>query len=295
MNTHVVVTGARGMLGQDITRAFENRGARVTGLSKKELDITRETTCRQVLKDLRPNIVVNCAAFTKVDLCERERDLAYRVNALGPQNLSGICREIGAWLVHISTDYVFDGTATRPYLEDEKTNPVNVYGQSKLAGEKAVARAGGRYLIVRTSWLFGAGGPNFIATMLNLSENIDTLNVVNDQRGRPTFTMDLSKGILLLLDSGASGIVHCANSGSCTWFELCCYALKRAGKTGIEVIPVSSNRFERPAKRPAYSVLSIERFKTITSTTPRHWTEAVDSLLCENSPTTQETRFRTIG
>ncbi len=281
MKNRVVVTGAGGMLGRDVVKVLEEKGLDVTALSRKELDITEKGQCASLLKDIRPEIVINCAAFTKVDLCEEESTLAFNVNAKGPKNLADVCREIGTRLVHISTDYVFDGTSSRPYREDDHPNPINIYGKSKLQGEEAVRKSDSDHLIVRTSWLFGKNGPNFIRTMLKLSREKELVQVVYDQKGRPTYTMDLARGIALLIEKGAFGTVNFANSGSCSWYELCCFALKEAGIKNVKVVPVSSEVFKRPAKRPRYSVLDLSRFKAITGSYPRSWKEAVKGYLEE--------------
>ncbi len=289
MKNRVVVTGAGGMLGSDVVKVLEEQGLDVTALSRKELDITEKGQCASLLKDIRPEIVINCAAFTKVDLCEEESTLAFDVNAKGPKNLANVCREIGTKLVHISTDYVFDGTSSRPYKEDDQPNPLNIYGKSKLQGEEAVRKSDADHLIVRTSWLFGKNGPNFIRTMLKLSREKELVQVVNDQRGRPTYTMDLARGIALLIEKGAFGTVNFANSGSCSWYELCCFVLEQAGIKNVKVVPVSSEVFKRPAKRPRYSVLDLSRFKAITGSSPRSWKEAVKGYLKEIGALSQAT------
>ncbi len=289
MKNRVVVTGAGGMLGRDVVKVLEEQGLDVTALSRKELDITEKGQCASLLKDIRPEIVINCAAFTKVDLCEEESTLAFDVNAKGPKNLANVCREIGTKLVHISTDYVFDGTSSRPYKEDDQPNPLNIYGKSKLQGEEAVRKSDADHLIVRTSWLFGKNGPNFIRTMLKLSREKELVQVVNDQRGRPTYTMDLARGIALLIEKGAFGTVNFANSGSCSWYELCCFVLEQAGIKNVKVVPVSSEVFKRPAKRPRYSVLDLSRFKAITGSSPRSWKEAVKGYLKEIGALSQAT------
>ncbi len=281
MKNRVLVTGACGMLGKDVVKVLEERGLDVTALSRKELDITEKGQCASLLKDIRPEIVINCAAFTKVDLCEEESTLAFDVNAKGPKNLADVCKEIGTKLVHISTDYVFDGTSSRPYREDDQPNPINIYGKSKLQGEEAVRKSDSDHLIVRTSWLFGKNGPNFIRTMLKLSREKELVQVVDDQRGRPTYTKDLARGIALLIEKGAFGTVNLANSGSCSWYELCCLAFEQAGIKNVKVVPVSSEVFKRPAKRPRYSVLDLSRFKAITGSSPRSWKEAVKGYLEE--------------
>lgn len=280
MKPKALITGAAGMLGKDMAKALEE-AFEVIAMSKKRLDITDYTQVQKSFTSIAPEAVINCAAFTKVDLCEDQSQVAFDVNAKGPENLAKACKKLNIKLIHISTDYVFDGTATTPYREDHPPNPINVYGRSKLQGENYITQTCPNHLIVRTSWLFGKEGPNFIKTMLELSKTRESLQVVNDQMGRPTYTKDLSMAVLLLLKNNAQGIVHFANSGCCTWYDLCCYALKKAGRNKVNVEPISSDRFKRPAKRPKYSVLNLERFEKITGQRPRPWQEAVDSFLIE--------------
>ncbi len=278
--SRILVTGAKGMLGQDVVQAF-SKDYQVTALGRKELDITEGDKVASVLSDLKPQEVINCAAFTKVDLCEEEKELAFMVNATGPENLAKWCAKIGARLIHVSTDYVFDGSASSPYSEDHPTAPINVYGESKLSGEKAIIAQTEDFIIVRTSWLFGRGGPNFITTMLSLARERDQLQVVNDQKGRPTYTKDLAYGIRHLIEKDAKGIFHFANQGECTWFDLCKFSLEQSGIDHVELEPVTSDKFKRPARRPAYSVLALDKFEKVTSLKPRHWKEAVEDFLQE--------------
>ena len=273
----VLITGAKGMLGQDAVKAFREEFS-IFPFSHRELDITDLDQLRGKFREIMPDIVLNCAAYTKVDQCETERDMAFLVNGTGPLNLSIACKEVGAMLIHISTDYVFDGNFSFPIKEEERPSPINAYGESKLLGEKNIMENMNDFLIVRTSWLFGENGPNFIKTILGLSKERDSLSVVNDQRGSPTFTRDLAMGIRLLFEKGAKGIVNCTNTGACTWYELArfsCDFLKRQ----VRIEPIKSEEFRRPAKRPKYSVLSSKRFREITGKPMRHWQDAVSEYL----------------
>ncbi len=276
----LIVTGAGGMLGADVTRQFSS-DFKVTGLTRQDLDITDKKAVRQVFKHYRPEIVINCAAFTRVDDCESMKETAFSVNAEGPGNLASACRDSGALLVHISTDYVFDGSKKSPWKEDEPKAPLNIYGESKLQGEKRVEARCDNYLIIRTSWLFGLNGPNFIATMLNLSKKRDELSVVNDQEGSPTSTRDLAWGIKMLVMHDLRGVFHCCNSGSCTWFDLCRFVFEKRGIKGVTLKPVPSESFPRPAARPEYSVLDTSRFKKFTGRKMRPWQQAVSEYLSD--------------
>ena len=277
--SRVLVTGASGMLGYDVCKVF-SKGSDVFPFSHKELDITDEARIREVFKEIRPDIVINCAAYTQVDLCEEKKELAFKVNGQGVHNLSKMCDSFNAFLVHVSTDYVFSGKSKRPYKEDDDTSPINVYGASKLEGERKIQDTFDNYIIARTSWLFGKNGKNFIKTILELSKKLDVLRVVDDQIGRPTYTKDLAQGIKWLLDSGAKGIFHVANEGSCSWYELARFAIKEKG-IDAKIIPVDSNEFKRPAKRPSYSVLDTTKFKTTCGRSLRHWEDAVrDYVSC---------------
>ncbi len=276
----LIVTGAGGMLGADVTRQFSS-DFKVTGLTRQDLDITDKKAVRQVFKHYRPEIVINCAAFTRVDDCESMKETAFSVNAEGPGILASACRDSGALLVHISTDYVFDGSKKSPWKEDEPKAPLNIYGESKLQGEKRVEARCENYLIIRTSWLFGLNGPNFIATMLNLSKKRDELSVVNDQEGSPTSTRDLAWGIKMLVMHDLRGVFHCCNSGSCTWFYLCRFVFEKRGIKGVTLKPVPSESFPRPAARPEYSVLDTSRFKKFTGRKMRPWQQAVSEYLSD--------------
>ena len=250
----VMVTGAAEMLGRAVAREYANRGADVAVLARSDLDITDMARVRTQITTRRPEILVNCAAYTDVDGAESEAGRAYLVNGLGPRNLAVACRDTGAVLVHISTDYVFPGHRREAWGIYDRTRPLNVYGNSKLWGEKAVTGLTGAYYILRTSWLFGPGGKNFAATMLRLGRERDTVRVVNDQEGSPTFTPDLARVVADLSASGCYGIYHVTNRGSTTWYRLAREIFRLAG---LESKPVACTTadMDRPAPRPRYSVL----------------------------------------
>jgi dTDP-4-dehydrorhamnose reductase len=236
------------MLGQDVVRAA---GERALGFTRAELDVTDRAA---VADTLGGATVINCAAYTNVDGAEAEPDAAHAVNAEGARNVA----EVAARVVYVSTDYVFDGTKAGPYVESDPVNPLSAYGRSKLAGERATLTASPQSLIVRTAWLFGAGGENFVATMLRLGEEHGELDVVDDQVGCPTFTGHLAQALLALAEGHGHGFLHVAGAGSCSWFEFARAIFDRAGMD-VTVRPCTSAEFPRPAPRPANSVLASER------------------------------------
>ncbi|MBI5710560.1 MAG: dTDP-4-dehydrorhamnose reductase [Candidatus Eisenbacteria bacterium] len=271
----VLVTGAAGMLGQALLPALAAAGHEALGVDVAEADVTRLDALQRVARPFRPDWVVHLAAFTKVDDCESQPDLAFLVNGLGARNAALAAAGCGASVLAISTDYVFDGRGTRPYREYDAAAPRSVYGASKWAGERAVREVHPRHVIVRTSWLFGSGGPNFVDTVLARARTGEPLRVVDDQRGSPTLTGDLAQGLLKLMDANQPGTYHCTNSGECTWYDLAAYAVGRAGiATRLERTDTAS--FPRPAQRPAYSVLSNQFFEHVTGHRLPSWQDAVD-------------------
>ena len=226
----------------------------------------------------RPDWIINCAAYTQVDRAEAEPETAQRVNAIGPANLARAARQTGARLLQISTDYVFDGRAARPYREDDPVGPLNVYGRTKLAGEQAVRDIlPQEHLIVRSQWLFGAGGPNFVATILRLARERPELKVVNDQHGRPTYAPDLAVALWKLIACDARGTVHCANEGEATWFDVARAAIIAAGLRTL-VVPCTTADMPRPARRPQFSVLDCARYGGIVGSPLRPWQAALKQL-----------------
>ncbi len=276
----VVVFGSGGLRGTPLCALLATRGV-VRGFKHADCDITDEGRVRDVLGAARPDVVINCAAFTKVDDCEARAEEVLRVNGAGAGNVARAARDVGARVVQVSTDYVFDGKKAGEYVEDDVTGPEAVlssYGRSKLAGERAVIEAGGAWLIVRTSWVFGPAGPNFVATILKAGRERPELQVVNDQRGRPTYAPDLAGAIVSLVEAGARGVVHAANSGACTWFEFACEIVRRAGLT-TPVRPCTTAEYPRPARRPANSVLDTSKFERLTGGAMRSWGEALAEYL----------------
>ncbi|MBE3574230.1 MAG: dTDP-4-dehydrorhamnose reductase [Firmicutes bacterium] len=251
----VLITGAQGMLGQDMAAEFAARGWEVRAVGHRDLDVTNLRAVRGAVAAYGPELVVNCAAYTNVDRAESEPALAMAVNALGPRNLALACLDTGAALLHISTDYVFSGEKEEPYAIWDPAAPVNVYGRSKLWGENYVRSLLPRHYVVRTSWLFGPGGRNFVRTLLSLGRQAAPLRVVADQWGCPTYTPDLAGACADLAASGAYGIYHVTNQGPTTWYDFACAILAGAGLVGVPVQPVTASEYRRPARRPRNSVL----------------------------------------
>lgn len=251
----VMVTGAAGMLGRAVAAEFAGRKAELVALSRTDLDITDLGRVRHVVNIQRPAIVVNCAAYTNVDGAEAEPRRAYLVNGLGPRNLAVACREVGAVLVHISTDYVFDGNKPGAYCIYDDPRPLSIYGSSKLWGEQALSVITNSYYIVRTSWLFGPEGNNFVTTVLRIGRDEGKVSVVNDQVGSPTYTLDLARAIADLSASGCYGIYHITNQGSTTWYGFAEEIFRNSGLR-VNLTPCNTRAMGRPAGRPPNSVLA---------------------------------------
>jgi dTDP-4-dehydrorhamnose reductase len=277
-NRRALVTGATGMLGSDVVTALDASGWSVVPRSKADLDVTDEAAVQRVLRDVRPDVLVNCAAFTKVDDSETDPRAA-AVNADAVDLLASECLARGVGLVHVSTDFVFDGRQRVPYREDDETAPLSAYGRTKREGEEAALRAP-HALVVRSSWLFGRGGWNFVEAILKQVESGKTeLAVVADQTGRPTATPDLAEAIAGLLQTGATGIYHFANRGEATWWDFARAILDLTGRGHVEVRPLESATLARPAARPAYSVLDTTRYEKRTGAPIRTWREALVEYL----------------
>ena len=268
-----LVLGGTGMLGRAVVAEARSRSLPVLGLSHAQADIRDGQRLLYWIDAFRPELIVNCAAYTKVDACEGEgRVEAFEINAEALDNVAAAARAANAWLVHLSTDYVFDGRGSQPYREDAPVGPLSVYGQTKLDGERR-ALAYERSTVVRTSWLFGPGGPNFVATIVRLIEEGKHLRVVLDQEGAPTYTLFLARAILDLAQLQAGGVVHYRNRGPVSWYD---FASEIAGLwSGVnripEVVPITTREFPRPAPRPAYSVLDVSRFEEITGRRVEPW------------------------
>jgi len=280
----IVITGSNGMLGTDLVDLLKNRKAslglnlEVIEAPREILDITLEDNVSAFISTHTPDIIVNCAAFTNVDKCETEREAAFNVNTLGPKHIALAAEECGARLIHISTDFVFDGNSNRPYAEDDHTNPLSEYGRTKLEGEKNIQAHCDSYLIVRTSWLFGHHGINFIAKMVELAGHNKELSIVTDETGSPTYTPDLAGALWSLIKQKCGGIINVSNEGSCSRYEWAEYIFKTMG-CKIRINPIKSFEYKRPAKVPLNSTLNCNKFTTVTGMRMRQWKEAVASYL----------------
>ena len=275
------VLGHAGMLGQDLMLGLSNRD--VHGFDRAEFDITDLESVRCVLSDF--DVVVNCAAWTAVDDAESNEAAAMAINGTGPANVSRICADLGSKLVHISTDYVFSGDAEIPYSETEITKPKSAYGRTKLVGELAVREnLPNDHYIVRTAWLYGQYGPNFIKTMINLEKVKDSISVVDDQIGQPTWTKDLATQIISMIDANApSGTYHATSSGQTSWFGLTQRIFELLGADPKRVLPTDTAAFPRPAPRPAYSVLGHEIWSQVGLNPIRNWNEALTAAFAEGA------------
>ena len=270
----ILVTGGYGMLARDLIPLLQERGDELLAVDLDRLDITELSQVRDVANQMRPSLVINCAAYNSVDEAETQPDLANRVNGLGVQNLCLACLDMDIPLVHFSTDYVFGGDKEGAYTICDQTGPVSAYGRSKLLGEKYVLWLLNKFYLIRTSWLFGLGGGNFVETILKLSEQRDRLTVVNDQRGCPTWTFHLAQAVVALLDTGRYGVYHATNSEPTTWFDFAREFLRLSGSS-TEVLPVATRDFPRPAKRPHNSVLDPSPLADVIGYELPSWRQAI--------------------
>lgn len=279
--TKWLVTGAGGMLGLDLRVTLALAGvddSEVTALTRADLDITEAEQVREAVRG--HDVVVNCAAYTAVDQCELHEADAFAVNAVGAAHVADACRLAGAQLVHVSTDYVFSGDATEPYAEDEPQAPRSAYGRSKTAGEWAVQAHCPQSWIVRTAWLYGGGGPNFVKTMARLAGERETLTVVDDQRGQPTWTMDVASAILRLVDEDAPfGVWHATSQGDTTWHGFAREIFTGLGLDPLRVQPIPSSQFPLPAPRPPYSVLGHDSWRMARLPLLPHWRDSLAKAL----------------
>lgn len=276
----VVITGAKGQLGHALVEALSPYFV-IHAFGSSELDVTQPDQVRSVIFEIQPDIVIHAAAYTAVDEAEKDDRSAMLVNVRGTEHVALACEEIGAACCYISTDYVFDGQATRPYVERDATNPINKYGRTKHEGELLVQRLCTKHFIVRTSWLYGPGGNNFVQTMLRLASeqaSPSPLRVVNDQTGSPTYTIDLAHFIRELITTPHYGIYHASNEGLCTWFEFA-QAIFEEAKLEQQVLPCTTEEFPRPAPRPQYSVLDNKAIVDNGLTPLRPWREALKEFV----------------
>lgn len=254
----VLVTGVKGQLGHDVVGELEKRGLEAVGVDIEEMDITDAFSVERVIKEAAPDAVIHCAAYTAVDAAEEHEELCRRVNGEGTANIAGVCKELDCKMIYISTDYVFGGEGERPWEPEDERAPKSVYGQTKYEGELAVQNTLDKYFIVRIAWVFGINGSNFVKTMLKLSKTRKSLTVVNDQFGSPTYTYDLAKLLVDMVQTEKYGVYHATNEGVCSWYEFACAIFKEAG-IEMEVLPVSTAEYGAKAQRPANSRMSKEK------------------------------------
>lgn len=286
----VLITGANGQLGSQIYRILETgvselgqidyqyKHAEIIALDSEKLDITSVDSVKKSLFEIKPSIVINAAAYTKVDDCEENYELAFKVNSLGARNLAMACETIGAKLIHISTDYIFSGDGTVPYKEFDTPVPVSVYGKTKLMGEEYVKDFCSRYFIIRTAWLYGYNGKNFVKTIMKAGREKGYLEVVEDQRGNPTNVEDLAYHILKLALTEEYGIYHCTGKGECSWYDFACKILEYS-KINCIVTPIRSDKLTRAAKRPSYSSLDNIMLRYTVGDEMREWREALKHFI----------------
>lgn len=282
----VLVTGAGGQLGKDVVRLSEQAGYEVLPCDRASLDITNYKMCLKSIQEFKPDAIIHCAAYTAVDQAEIDIDSAYAVNAVGSRNMVVAAEKVKAKFCYISTDYVFDGNTTSAYQEYDNTNPQSVYGKSKRAGEVLVQSLSSAFFIVRTSWVYGLHGHNFVKTMLKLGQEKLVLNVVNDQKGSPTYAVDLAAFLLELVQTEKYGIYHASNTGKCTWFEFAQAIFAEAENIWgqpypVRVEPCKTKEFPRPAPRPQNSVMDHLSIRTNGLQDFRPWREGLRAFMCE--------------
>jgi len=291
----IIITGAKGQLGSQIVDILNKgyselgpidgayKNAEIIGIDVKELDITDVEAVRQFMKNENPQIVINPAAYTSVDKCESNEDIAFKVNSIGARNIAIACEEVGAKLVQVSTDYVFEGNATVPYKEYDMPSPVSVYGKTKLAGENYIKEFCSKYFIVRTAWLYGYNANNFVKTIMKAAKEKGHLDVVDDQRGNPTNAEDLAHHLLKIAVTDEYGVYHCTGEGECSWYD---FAKKIVEYANIDctVAPVTSGKINRAAKRPSFSSLDNMMLRCTAGNEMREWSEALKTFIekCES-------------
>ena len=277
----VLVTGAKGQLGTDLMNELEKRGIESIGVDVQEMDITDKEACMRVISESKADAVIHCAAYTAVDAAEDNVDLCRKINGEGTRNVALACQATGAKLMYISTDYVFDGQGTRPWEPDDSRSPLNVYGQTKYEGELAVEELVEKFFTVRIAWGFGVAGKNFIKTMLRLGKERGAVSVVDDQVGSPTYTYDLARLLVDMIQTDYYGRYHATNEGFCSWYEFACEIFRQAGMDEVKVTPVSSDQFPVKAVRPANSRMSKAKLEENGFEPLPTWQDALGRFLKE--------------
>ncbi|MDC2863932.1 MULTISPECIES: dTDP-4-dehydrorhamnose reductase [unclassified Bacillus (in: firmicutes)] len=280
MKERIMITGANGQLGRQIVEDFGSELYEIYPFDKKSLNITDMSQVEHVMKTIKPHIIIHCAAYTKVDQAEEEQDLAYVTNAIGTRNVTVMAQSLGAKFIYISTDYVFSGSRIEGYHEWHIPEPVNVYGLSKYAGEEFVKSFHDQYFIIRTSWLYGKNGNNFVKTMLRISEEKELIAIVSDQIGSPTYVKDLVHVIKKIMNTSLYGIYHVSNSGSCSWYEFAKQIFSYANKK-VNVVPISTEEFGAKALRPKYSILQNKMLKLNGFSQMPTWEEGLEGFFSE--------------
>ena len=274
----VLVTGVKGQLGYDVMNELAKRGYEGVGVDVDEMDITDARKVDEVITKAQVDKVVHCAAYTAVDAAEDNVELCRRVNAEGTENIAKVCKRLDLPMVYLSTDYVFDGEGERPWEPDDERDPLNVYGQTTYEGELAVERNLDKYFIVRIAWVFGVNGKNFIKTMLNLAQNHDTITVVDDQVGSPTYTYDLARLLVDMIETEKYGRYHATNEGLCTWYEFAKEIFRQAG-VDVKVVPVTSEQFQAKARRPHNSRMNKDKLEAMGFQRLPSWQDALSRYL----------------
>lgn len=277
----VLVTGAKGQLGTDLMNELAKRGIDAVGVDVEEMDITDAGACRRVISGSGADAVIHCAAYTAVDAAEDNVELCRKINGQGTRNVAMACREAGTKMMYISTDYVFDGQGTRPWEPDDERHPLNVYGQAKYEGELAVEELVEHFFTVRIAWVFGVAGKNFIKTMLRLGREHGAVSVVDDQVGSPTYTYDLARLLVDMVQTDRYGRYHATNEGECSWYQFAVEIFRQAGMGDVKVTPVSSEQFKAKAKRPSNSRMSKEKLTENGFDRLPSWQDALGRFLKE--------------
>lgn len=290
MSPKLLITGANGQLGKEIIKIALQRNLNYVATDVTQLDITQREEVLTTIGQLKPQAIINCAAYTAVDKAEIEPEVAFKINVEGVKNIAVAAKAFGAYLMHISTDFVFDGSQSTPYTESSPTNPCNIYGRTKAEGEQAVQATGGKWAIVRTSWLYSAGDNNFVNTMIKLGRERASLNVVFDQVGAPTSVVDLAEVIIQMvehtldLNNPVLGIYHYSNEGVCSWYDFAVKIMKLAN-IECKVKPIRSAEYPTPARRPSFSVLDKSKIKTTLGIEIPHWEESLCKVISEKIET----------
>mgnify|MGYP006289820079 FL=1 len=270
------------MLGRQVAKVFRNSGKDVISAGRSDADVGNLSELRSLFDSLSPDLVIHCAAFTDVDGCEQDPERAFRVNSMGSRNVAQVCAEVRAKLLYVSSDYVFDGSKGSAYREFDAPNPLNVYGQSKYEGEFYVSRLCRRFIIIRTSWLFGPGGANFVSAICDRARRGEEIRVVDDQIGSPTYTLHLAKAMLAIVDSGVLGLFHVSGQGRCSWYGFAQKILEMKSFDKVPLTPIFSSEVQNSVSRPSFSVLENFNLKIEGLDLPPHWSEGLAAYLGED-------------